>query len=214
MDNIGAQFHRIPRERSKAWSYGIVFVVALHILLIYGLATGLAARYAKFVPAVLEAHIVQEHPKPPPPKPPPPEVKLQKPPPMSTIPPPDIDIKAPPPQRAITAVEAPPTPPAPPAPIANTPVESVGSTHTIPPYPPLARRLNHEGSVLLKISIAASGAVTDVQVVKSSGYHELDEAARDWVKSHWRYRPATRAGHPVASTTQARVRFNLREARL
>lgn len=214
MENIGAQFHRLPRQRSQAWTYGIVFVVALHVGLIYALATGLAVHFAKYVPPILEAHIVDEPKKPPPEQPPPPEVKLQQPPPVATVPPPDINIKAPPPAASITVVKAPPHPVAPPAPIASTPVQSVGSTHTIPPYPPEARRLNHEGVVLLKITIAASGDVTDVQVMQSSGYGELDKAAQEWVKSHWRYRPATQGGHPVASTTEARVRFNLREAKL
>jgi protein TonB len=214
MDNIGAQFHRLPKQRSRGWYYGIIFVAALHVGLIYALATGLTANFAKYVPPVLEAHIVEQPQKPPPQQPPPPEVKLQQPPPIATVPPPDIAIKAPPVASPITVVQAPPRQPAPPAPIASTPVQSVGSTHTIPPYPPLARRLNHEGVVLLKITISVTGAVSDVRIMQSSGHDELDKAAQDWVKSHWRYRPATQGGHPVASTTEARVRFNLREAKL
>lgn len=214
MENIGAQFHRLPAQRTQAWTYGIVFVVALHVGLIYALATGLAVRFAKYVPPILEAHIVEQPHKPPPEQPPPPDVKLQQPPPVATVPPPDINIQSPPVASPITVVRAPPNPVRPPAPIASTPVQSVGSTHTIPPYPPLARRLNHEGVVLLNITIGVTGAITAVQVAQSSGFDELDQAAEEWVKTHWRYRPATQGGHPVASTTQARVRFNLREARL
>lgn len=213
MENIGAQFHRLPTQRSQAWSWGIVFVVALHAGLIYALATGLAAHFAKYVPPVLEARVVEQPKKPPPEQPPPPEVKLQQPPPVATVPPPDIDIQAPV-ASPITVVKAPPNPVQAPAPIASTPVQSVGSTHTIPPYPPVARRLNHEGIVLLKITISAQGDVTDVQIAQSSGFDELDKAAQDWVKTHWRYKAATQGGHPMASTTEARVRFNLREARL
>ena len=214
MENIGAQFHRLPRAHSQAWTYGIIFVAALHVALIYALASGLAVHFAKYVPPVFETHIVEQPKKPPPEQPPPPEVKLQQPPPVATVPPPDITIKTPPVASPITVVKAPPNQPAPPAPIANTPVQSVGATHTTPPYPPVARRLNHEGVVLLKITITETGAVTDVQVAQSSGFDELDAAARDWVKAHWRYRPATVGGHAVASTIQARVRFNLREAKL
>ncbi|HUJ03677.1 MAG TPA: energy transducer TonB, partial [Rhizomicrobium sp.] len=206
---IAAQFHQLPRSRSQAWTYGIVFVVLLHAGLIYALVTGLAANFSKYVPPVLEAHILEQPQQPPPKQPPPPEVKLAQPPQVATVPPPDINIQAPP-APSITAVTA---PPAPPAPIAATPVQGIASTHSIPPYPPVARRLNHQGTVVLNIAISDKGAITDVQVAQSSGFSELDDTAVGWVKAHWRYRAATEAGRPVASTVQARVRFNLQEAR-
>lgn len=86
---------------------------------------------------------------------------------------------------------------------------AVASTHTIPPYPSLDTRLGHEGQVLLNISLDADGAITDASIVKSSGYEGLDEAAVVWVKSHWRYKPATKGGVAVPSTTRATVVFHL-----
>lgn len=83
------------------------------------------------------------------------------------------------------------------------------ATHTTPAYPPLDIRLGHEGNVLLRLSIAADGAVSDASVLHSSGYDGLDRAAVAWVKEHWRYAPATRAGLAVPSTTDALVTFRL-----
>ena len=89
----------------------------------------------------------------------------------------------------------------------------VGSTHTIPPYPPLAIRLNEFGKVRLHLTITPQGTVTDAAVVRSSGYADLDQAARSWVVAHWRYHPATHAGTPVAGTADAEVQFDLKNAR-
>ena len=88
----------------------------------------------------------------------------------------------------------------------------VADTHTTPPYPLLAVRLSEEGSVRLHLTISAQGAVTDAVVVRSSGYDDLDQAARDWIIAHWRYRPATRGGAAVASTGDVQVRFDLKNA--
>lgn len=48
-----------------------------------------------------------------------------------------------------------------------------------PPYPPRARRLNHEGNVLMGVTIGVSGRVEHVEIVTSSGFAELDTAARE-----------------------------------
>ena len=82
-------------------------------------------------------------------------------------------------------------------------------THTAPDYPQLDKRLGHEGNVLLKLAIDERGAVVDTQVERSSGYQSLDQAAADWVRSHWRYQPATRAGDAVASNAEVTVTFRL-----
>jgi protein TonB len=89
----------------------------------------------------------------------------------------------------------------------------VAGTHTTPPYPPLAIRLGEEGSVRLHLTISPQGIVTEALVVRSSGYDDLDRAARDWVMAHWRYRPAMRGGAAAASASDVQVRFDLRNAR-
>ena len=110
-----------------------------------------------------------------------------------------------------------PTPPkGPPAQLApsvpDTAALAVAGTHTTPAYPLLERRLDHQGTVTLRLAISPDGAVTGAEVVRSSGYPGLDRAAVDWVIQHWRYKPATHDGAPAASTTVAAVVFNIRNA--
>ena len=45
-------------------------------------------------------------------------------------------------------------------------------------YPEIARRDGIQGDLLMKFTIQKSGKVTDVEIVKSSGYPMLDEAAK------------------------------------
>lgn len=229
MDNIGAKLHPVPDTRTRTGRYiGIAFVGALHVVAIWALASGLAITLVKSVPKLIEAKIVQT----PPPKetpPPQPKVQLQAPPKVQAfVPPPDIKIEQPPPPAPVQQVQritpppqvnppprpAPVTPPAPPpAPaIPDTGPVGITSTHTTPPYPALARRLGKEGTVTLSISVSASGEVTSATVVNSSGNQELDQAAIDWVKSHWRYKPAIRNGQPASGTTEAAVKFTLQNA--
>ncbi len=196
------------------------FVALLHVALIYALVTGLAMRVVEFVPTILTAEVLppQQIVKPPPPVATP---QLTQPA-MPTVPVPVIKIapvhRA---RTAITVVQGPPrpaavaplAPPQPPKPvIAPTTASAIGATHTIPPYPELSRRLGEQGQVLLRIDVEANGAVGTVTVNRSSGSPRLDEAAVNWVRDHWRYRPATRAGQPVASTVEAAIVFDLRSA--
>ncbi|MCC6409103.1 MAG: energy transducer TonB [Planctomycetes bacterium] len=81
-----------------------------------------------------------------------------------------------------------------------------------PKYPKLSRRLNEEGSVVLRVAVDATGVVTDVRVQTSSGFPRLDEAAIAAVKL-WRYTPATRAGVAVATILPQRVTFRLVDER-
>jgi protein TonB len=89
---------------------------------------------------------------------------------------------------------------------------AVLATHTTPPYPPLAIRLEQEGTVLLRLTISPQGVVTGAVVVRSSGYPMLDEAAVAWVTSHWRYQPALRGGVAAPDSATVGVRFDLRNA--
>lgn len=45
-------------------------------------------------------------------------------------------------------------------------------------YPPAARREGREGRVRLRLSLDAQGRVVGAQVLKSSGFSDLDGAAR------------------------------------
>jgi TonB family protein len=54
-----------------------------------------------------------------------------------------------------------------------------------PYYPMDARRLRHTGMVVVTAKIGSDGRVVGVQIVKSSGYSDLDEMAIKAVR-HWR----------------------------
>lgn len=86
---------------------------------------------------------------------------------------------------------------------------AVGGRGNIPPgYPPLSAELGEQGVAVLRMEIGADGLVTSVQVVQSSGYRRLDEAARTAV-ARWRFTPAMRNGEPVGSAQDLPVHFRL-----
>jgi periplasmic protein TonB len=75
-------------------------------------------------------------------------------------------------------------------------------------YPALAIQKGYEGTVLLRVRIAADGRVADVQIVQSSGYTILDDAALESVRTR-RGRPAYSAGLPIEKTALFPVVFQL-----
>ncbi|MCB9622581.1 MAG: TonB-dependent receptor [Sandaracinus sp.] len=94
---------------------------------------------------------------------------------------------------------------APAAPVITPPrlVEFVEAT-----FPPGAEAEGLEGRVLVAITIAADGAVTDVQVVRPAG-NGFDEAAVDAVR-RFRFEPARRDGAPVPVRIQYEYVFERR----
>ena len=147
-----------------------------------------------------------------PPPPPPVPVPLPKMPVLVLphIPPPVVQVKTPPPvEHAITAVASPdPTPPAPPAsPMAEVvaaapahipPVLDAARSCRPPQYPPISRRNEEAGAVVLRFLIDVDGQVVDSQIESSSGFDRLDEAARDAL-SLCRFKPGSIDGRPEKS---------------
>ncbi len=80
-----------------------------------------------------------------------------------------------------------------------------------PPYPPVSRSKGEQGTVLLKVCVAATGAVDSVDVEKSSGYVRLDRAANDTV-NRWRFNPARKGGQAIPMCYQLPIRFSLDQA--
>ena len=78
-----------------------------------------------------------------------------------------------------------------------------------PVYPEAARRAGVEGTVVLEASIAETGRVTDVQVVRGLPLG-LSESAAEAVR-HWHYRPARGKTGPIASRKTVRIVFTLGE---
>ena len=98
-------------------------------------------------------------------------------------------------------------------PVSDTAATGVSSTHSTPPYPMEARLLSHQGTVLLELTISPQGDVTVANIVRTSGFAELDSEAVSWVLAHWKYKPAIQGGVPITSRTQAAVRFDLKQVR-
>lgn len=79
-----------------------------------------------------------------------------------------------------------------------------------PAYPPMSRRLNEEGKVLLRVHVAADGSAREVEIKQSSGFGRLDAAARDAV-SRWRFVPARRGNDAVDSWVAVPIVFSLEQ---
>lgn len=78
-----------------------------------------------------------------------------------------------------------------------------------PTYPPLARRRNYQGVVVLDVLVDAQGLAAQVKVAQGSGYRILDQCAVRTV-SGWRFEPARRGSRPVEMWVKVPVRFTLR----
>ncbi|MBI3945583.1 MAG: energy transducer TonB [Armatimonadetes bacterium] len=76
----------------------------------------------------------------------------------------------------------------------------------VPGYPKLAEDAGAEGTVVVRVSLSASGEVESVSVTTSSGNASLDAAAVRAAHS-WKFRPALRDGKPVAGAETLRFRF-------
>ncbi|MGD9895788.1 MAG: energy transducer TonB [Candidatus Methylacidiphilaceae bacterium] len=157
------------------------------------------------------------------------EVDLAEPPAPEPAPPEPVPPPPPPPAPEEMAVPTPEARPAPPAPVikprpvvrkapssgppgpAGTPSKGVQMAvpdylrNPPPPYPVAARSAGHQGRVILRVHVSAEGKAESVNLLHSSGYSELDQAAIEAVR-HWRFRPA-RMG-PIAVPINADVPVN------
>ncbi|MBI4566236.1 MAG: energy transducer TonB [Planctomycetes bacterium] len=77
-----------------------------------------------------------------------------------------------------------------------------------PEYPRLAKRMGYQGTVKVRILVAADGTPARVDVLSSSRYHCLDEAAVKAVRQ-WRFIPARREGRAIESSVEYSFRFVL-----
>jgi protein TonB len=187
-------------------------VIGLHIVMIWGLKNGLTRQAMELISGPLDVKMIEEI-LPEENEPPPPPPKIEQPPPF--VPPPEIAIDIPAdvaPTTAIAATTQRPlvTPPPMAAPVVRTPPRSDPKRpFTEPEYPPTARRLGQEGTVVLLIYVLADGKVGDVKVHKSSGFPKLDEAAVKEARRSWRFIPAKEGNSAVADWGQFAVTFRL-----
>jgi len=146
------------------------------------------------------------------------------------LPPPAVRRRVTQPEQSDLASDAPPPsvprrpPPTPRIAVADTSIRSptpedlsVGTAMETPPhllknvpptYPPQAVVNRWEGTVMLRLHIAANGSVTNVEMVSSSGHHILDVEAIRSVRN-WRFASGKRDGRAVAATVRLPVQFVL-----
>lgn len=193
----------------------LVVIIVFHLLLLYGLVTGLARKVVEVVAAPLQTDLIEEvkqEDKPPPPPPP----QMERPP--VEVPPPEVSIDIPMESNttAISDVTDRPQPAAPPPPPPPVAVNRVApkldvkrSPSTDDFYPPSARRAEIEGVTTVRACVAPDGKTSgDPSVTKSSGNSALDEAATKWAKRA-RWAAGTEDGKPVEMCSQFNVRFKL-----
>jgi protein TonB len=79
-----------------------------------------------------------------------------------------------------------------------------------PEFPAALKAQGIEGDVTVRVDIAASGAVTSVTIVRSSGHPAFDEAAKRAAASE-RFAPAVRDGNPVPFSLSYSYRFRIED---
>ena len=203
---------------------GFGIVLALHLLLGWGMLNGLAQRMVEVIKGPIETKIIEET-KPPPPPPPdnlPPPPKFAPPPP-SFVPPPEVNVNPPPtpaPSITTTQVAPPPTPVtvAPPAPVVAAvappaPRVAVRTEPKIdfalacdkPEYSSAARRAEAQGSVTVLYTMDTSGVINEATVEKSSGptreHKMLDRLTLEAIKA-CKGKPGTLDGKPEKLTAR------------
>ncbi len=209
-----------------------VAVVVFHVVALWLLQTGLLRRTVEMiVPAqVLAEFIEPPQPRDEPPPPPPPEPRPQLKPPVIAPAPQPVAMadRAPAPNAPVGTIEPPaPLPPvtavvapAPPAPVATPSappapprIELPSSDadylqNPKPPYPPVSKRLNEQGTVIMRVLIDVDGLPQKAELRKSSGFDRLDQSAAATVMK-WRYVPGRRAGVAEAMWFNGPINFVL-----
>ena len=193
-------------------SFGFIFVVLFHIVLIWGFASGLAHRISDKIPEILKAEVVKEEQvieKEPPP--PPPDIK---PPPPDFVPPPNLDFvpDAPVNNTAIVAVQK-ELPKAAPVPSALTKAKPAGKGLSRPEYPSASIRLGEEGVTGLNLYIGEDGKVVEAKVASTSGSERLDEAAVKHAQRSWKFVPCMQGDKPVPCWLPLNFRWKIEDAK-
>lgn len=193
----------------------VFFALTLHGAVAYWLSQAPTPVLPVVPPEIPPMTIEFSQPAPPvvePPPPPPPPVAVEPPPPVvdelaakpapkpvpkpkpKPVPKPEPKPVPKPAPKAVEPPPAPPRPAAPPAPPAPAPVTPASASagylkNPAPEYPALAHRRGWEGTVLLRVHVLASGKPGEIQLQKSSGRQQLDDAALAAVK-RWSFVPA------------------------
>ncbi|HEX5802946.1 MAG TPA: energy transducer TonB [Azospira sp.] len=219
--NASSAYYAQPESPGGApWrrSLGALAVVAVHLLALA--AIGYAAIRPELPPPVRALAVrLLDAPAPPPPRVEPPKPLPPKAAPRPSVTPPPVLAAAPastaapafvvPPQPepvAAPLVQAPPVPA--PAPVVAARFDADYLQNPRPAYPPMSRRQNEEGKVVLRVRVSAQGLPLAVEVRQSSGFARLDEAARKAVE-RWRFVPARQGDEAIESSVLVPLNFTL-----
>jgi len=195
---------------------GLVLVVLIHIIAIYGLLYGLSLSRVDVQPTETKLVQVDAERTPPEPVPTMPTVTLL---PQKKVFVPTVEIPIAPTQPTnTTPVQS--TPVAPEQTATTGQVASQGLPVRVEPgldrahsgtpvYPPISRRLGEQGSVTLQVLVGLDGQVQDVKVLQSSGFGRLDNAAIDAARYHSTFKAGSLGGKPEAMWFLYRYRFDL-----
>ncbi|VVD60650.1 energy transducer TonB [Pandoraea communis] len=204
-------------------------IVVLHIATLVGLSHLRSdPEKATIEPTTFTATIIPLTPAPTPPQPAPPKPQPEPPKPKVAQPLPKpreqpknaitqkAEPVAPPQQQVEPVQNAAPTPPAPPAPAPapapSGPIEGLAVKCEEPRtvYPTQSRRVGEEGTVTLRLVIDTRGVVSSANVVKSSGFPRLDQAARTAALA-MRCAPPIQNGRAVEAAATKPFNFNLND---
>jgi protein TonB len=72
----------------------------------------------------------------------------------------------------------------------------------------MSKRLNEQGTVILRVLVKSDGTASNVEVKSSSGFPRLDQAAIDAVQT-WRFNPATIDGKADEERYQVPITLKL-----
>lgn len=186
-------------DTSKRW-VGLIPAVLFHVLLVYGLTSGLGKELVKKVQQTVVVAIPVA--PPPPPPPPPPEIsqdqaeskpKSQAKRPAAFVPKAEVQPRDATPQEGITAVSAEAdtakvqadipkaAEPAPEAPKRQPVLEKARLLPgcKAPRYPAKSLEKEEEGLVVFRFLVGLDGSVKQAVLVQSSGFERLDQAAKE-----------------------------------
>lgn len=202
---------------SKKRLIGLVVALLLHVLLIYGFTSGLATDLVEKVKQTVNVAIVPEV-KPPPPPPAPVEIESDSPP----KPQKRAQTKAFVPKAEVQNTKhsadtisgvtsnvedaTPAVEKAGPV-VADAPPKKEGPAKTVarllqgcrlPQYPKRSEDKGEEGTVVFRFLVGIDGSVQSSQLVSSSGFERLDNAAKE-AFMRCKFKPGTVDGAPVSS---------------
>jgi protein TonB len=190
----------------------LIAIVALHLFIGWAFVSGFVNKITGNITKDVQVSLIKEQQvkeaPPPPPKP-----RLDLPPPVS-MPTPIVSINIPVEAPVIvTRAPPPPPPPRPVAAIPGTPIQTLrqpdcGEDY----YPSQAKRLEQEGSVVIKMCVNAASKIEGaVEVITTSGFPLLDEAAGKCM-AQGRFKAGTIEGKPALSCRNFKVTYKLKAA--